>query len=399
MNRIIFHLDMDAFFVSVELLRRPWLKGTPVVVGGEASRRGVVASASYEARRHGIRSAMPLARAKRLCPRCVFLPCHFDDYADASSRLFQILGRFTPDVEPLSLEEAYLDLSGFRWLYGPPLETAEKLHCEIKSELGLDASIGIASNKLVARIASARAKPNGVLYVVPGCERQFLAPLAVREIPGVGAHMEERLHLLGARTIGDLTAIGERILASALGSAGEWLCRVAEGEDDAPIVPPSGQKSVSREVTFPEDLLDREMILAELSLLTGDVCRALREERKQARTITLKLRYADFSTVTRSSTLREPSDLDIEIFEATAELLQRTWTRRLKIRLVGVRLSNLIGGCWQPGLAIGGVDRGRLKRLYAGVDRIKKKYGAGAISQGTRLLALTNDKYQMTNTK
>ncbi|MCX6339141.1 MAG: DNA polymerase IV [Candidatus Aureabacteria bacterium] len=386
MSRIIFHLDMDAFFVSVELLRRPWLKGKPVVVGGEPTRRGVVASASYEARRHGIRSAMPLAQAKRLCPRCVFLPCHFDDYADVSTKLFGLLEHFTPDVEPISLEEAFLDMSGFRWLYGPPLVTADRIHAEIRGNLSLPSSIGIASNKLVARIASAHAKPNGVLYVLPGNERDFLAPLPVRSIPGVGPRTAEQLGLMGVNTIGDLRAIGERLLWCTFGTSGSWLSRAASGEDDEPVTSRAGQKSVSREITFPEDLLDRERILAELSFLVEAACQALRRAGKQARIVSLKLRYADFSTVTRSFTLDEPTDLDREVFAVATRLFRKTWTRRLRIRLIGVSLSNFVGSGWQPSLLPGGGDRGRFKRLYAGVDRIKEKYGDGAITTGTRLI-------------
>ncbi len=386
MSRIIFHLDMDAFFVSVELLRRPWLKGKPVVVGGEPTRRGVVASASYEARRHGIRSAMPLAQAKRLCPRCVFLPCHFDDYADVSTKLFGLLEHFTPDVEPISLEEAFLDMSGFRWLYGPPLATADRIHAEIRGNLSLPSSIGIASNKLVARIASAHAKPNGVLYVLPGNERDFLAPLPVRSIPGVGPRTAEQLGLMGVNTIGDLRAIGERLLWCTFGTSGSWLSRAASGEDDEPVTSRAGQKSVSREITFPEDLLDRERILAELSFLVEAACQALRRAGKQARIVSLKLRYADFSTVTRSFTLDEPTDLDREVFAVATRLFRKTWTRRLRIRLIGVSLSNFVGSGWQPSLLPGGGDRGRFKRLYAGVDRIKEKYGDGAITTGTRLI-------------
>jgi len=400
MSRVIFHLDMDAFFVSVELLRRPWLRGKPVVVGGAATHRGVVASASYEARRYGISSAMPLARAKRLCPHCVFLPCHFDDYTNVSAKLFHLLEHFAPDVEPLSLEEAYLDLSGFRRLYGPPLETAERLHREIKNELALNTSIGIASNKLVARIASARAKPNGILYVVPGNEREFLAPLPPHAIPGVGPRAAEQLHLLGVNTIGDLRVIGERLLRCTLGSSGSWFYRAAMGEDDEPVTPRAEPKSVSREITFPEDLLDCERIRAELSFLVEAACRALRRAGKQARTVTLKLRYADFSTVTRSFTLHEPTDLDGEVFAAGRNLFRKTWTRRLKIRLIGVSLSNLVGSGWQPELPFGGLrtmpmsgaSRARFKRLYAGIDRIREKYGDGAISQGTRLLKWISGK-------
>ena len=386
MDRVILHLDVDAFFVSVELLRRPWLKGRPVAVGGDPARRGVVSSASYEARRRGVRAAMPLAQAKRLCPDCVFLPSRFDDYAVASAGLFRTLDRFTPDVEPLSMEEAYLDMTGCRSLFGHPFSAAERIHHEIRRDLKLDASIGVASNKLVARIASARAKPNGICRVLPGREEAFLAPLPVRSIPGVGPRAGERLRLLGAATVGDLRALGERILTAALGPTGAWLARAARGEDASPVTLPAGPKSVSREVTFPEDILDRERILAELFLLAGSACRSLRGAGTQAWTVTLKLRYADFQTVTRSVTLREPTDLDGEVFSAAGELFGNAWTRRLKLRLVGVRLSGLAGSGWQPALPFCGPDRGRLKSLYAAMDRIRDRYGDGAISGGTALL-------------
>jgi DNA polymerase-4 len=378
---------VDAFFVSVELLRRPWLAGKPVVVGGNPARRGVVTSASYEARCYGIHAAMPLARARRLCPSGVFLPCRFDDYAVVSEELFRMLEQFTPDIEPLSLEEAYLDMSGTRRLYGHPLQAAERMHGEIERSLRLSASIGIASNKLVARIASARAKPNGILHALPGHEREFLAPLPVREIPGVGARTEEQLCLLGVRAIGDLRAAGERLLVSAFGSAGTWLYRAAGGEEDDPVVTPAAPRSVSREITFPEDILDRERIESELSRLVEAACRALRGSGKQAKTVTLKLRYADFTTVTRSLTLTESTDLDREVFTIAADLFQKAWTRRLRIRLIGVCLSNLTGRGWQPQLLAGSTDKGKLKRLYAGMDRIRERYGSNAILQGRSLLA------------
>lgn len=385
MERVILHLDIDAFFVSVELRTRPWLRGRPVAVGGDPARRGVVASASYEARERGVRAAMPLARASRLCPDCVFLPSRFDAYAAASAGLFRTIERFTPDVEPLSMEEAYLDLTGCRALLGHPLDAAERIRLEVKRDLGLDASIGIASNKLVARIASARAKPRGICRVLPGGEEAFLSPLPVRSLPGVGPRTEERLLLLGAATVGDLRLAGGRVLAAALGSAGRWLERAARGEDASPVSPPAEAKSAGREVTFPVDILDRGRILAELGALAGSVCRALRGAGLQGRTVTLKLRYADFRTVTRSATLREPTDLDAEVAAAARALLGKAWTRRLKLRLVGIRLSDLSGGGRQAALPLGAPDRDRRGRMYAAMDRIRDRYGDGAIAGGAAL--------------
>ncbi|MCX6354091.1 MAG: DNA polymerase IV [Candidatus Aureabacteria bacterium] len=385
MTRLIFHLDMDAFFVSVERLRRPWLKGKPVVVGGDPSHRGVVASASYEARRFGIHSAMPIGRAKRLCPQCIFLPCHFDDYADTSAQLFRILERFTPDLEPLSLEEAYMDMSGFRWIYGPPMETAERVHRLIENTMGLSSSIGISTNKLVAKIASAIAKPNGILHVLPGHERDFLAPLPVNSIPGVGTHTAEKLRLLGASTVRDLQTIGEKLLVSAFGATGAWLYRASMGEDDDPVSPPAEPKSVGRETTFSEDLLDRKRVLSEIFSLAEECCRALRSLGRQAKTITLKLRYADFITITRSRTFPEATDLDIEVREIVPDLLSKAWTRRLRIRLIGIRFSNLTAAEWQPCLSFDGSGREKFKRLYAALDRIRGKYGDEAILHGSQL--------------
>ncbi|MDD5556769.1 MAG: DNA polymerase IV [bacterium] len=395
MNRVIFHLDVDAFFVSVERLRRPWLRGRPVVVGGDPARRGVVASASYEARRCGIRAGAPLASARRLCPSCVFLPCALGDYAAVSGRLFRILDRYTPDVEPLSIEEAYLDMSGTRLLRGHPLLAAETLRGDIGRETGLASSIGVARNKLTARIASARAKPNGILYVMPGREREFLAPLPVREMPGVGPRTEEALRRMGIVTIGDLAAAGGRLLSAAFGAAGARIAEAAAGRDDDPVSPPAEARSVGRETTFAEDILDRAAVLARLSALVEESCRSLRGDGRQARTVTLKLRYADFATVARSATLAEPTDIDREVLAAAAALLGKTWTRRLKIRLVGVRLSNLTGGDWQPRL-IAGPDRARLKRLYAGLDRIREQYGGGAIRAGTSIDPGVSIKHQFT---
>ncbi|MCC6451070.1 MAG: DNA polymerase IV [Candidatus Aureabacteria bacterium] len=394
MERVILHLDIDAFFVSVERRARPWLRGRPVAVGGDPARRGVVASASYEARERGVRAAMPLALAKRLCPDCVFLPARFDDYAAASEGLVRTLGRFTPDMEPLSMEEAFLDLTGCRRLLGRPLAAAERIRMEVKGGLGLDATIGVASNKLVARVASALAKPNGICRVLPGAEEAFLAPLPVRVLPGVGPRAEERLRLLGAATVGELRRLDGRILAAALGPAGSRLAEAARGEDGGPVAPRGEAKSIGRETTFPADTLDRERILAELSALAAEACRALREAGRRSRTVTLKLRHADFTTVTRSAPLPEPTDLDAEVFAAAAGLLGKAWTRRLKVRLVGVRLSGIEGGGRQSFLPMGGPDRERLRRLYAAMDRVRARHGDGAIAGGAALLRRTGGRLQ-----
>ena len=300
-SRTIFHVDMDAFFVSVEELYDPSLKGKAVVVGGQRHERGVVSAASYEARKFGVHSAMPLRTAAKLCPHAIFVDGHPERYRECSEKVYKVLRAFSPQVEMASIDEAYLDMTGTARLHGPPLKAAHKLHQRMKEETRLNCSIGIGSSRLIAKVSSAQAKPNGVLWIVPGEESKFLAPLDVREIPGVGKVMESHLHELGIKNVGDLARLEESELEDRFGKWGLALAGKARGEDaggwfDTEVGADTEAKSISHEHTYNEDTADVSQLEATLMRLSEMVARRLREAKFHARTIQLKLRYKDFTT-------------------------------------------------------------------------------------------------------
>ncbi len=304
-TRTIFHVDMDAFFVSVEELFNPELKGKAVVVGGQRDERGVVSAASYEARKFGVHSAMPLRTAAKLCPQAIFVNGHPDRYRECSEKVHRVLTSFSPQVEMASIDEAYLDMTGTERLHGPPLRAAHLLHQKMKAETRLNCSIGIGISRLIAKVSSARAKPNGVLWIVPGQEANFLAPLDVREIPGVGKVTEQNLHGLGIRKVGDLTRFDEAFLEERFGKWGLALAGKARGEDaggwfDSEVGADTDPKSISHEHTYNEDTASIEQLESTLMRLSEMVGRRLREGGLHARTLQLKLRYKDFTTITRA---------------------------------------------------------------------------------------------------
>jgi len=377
------HIDLDAFFVSVEQTLNPALRGKPVVVGGDPKGRGVVACASYEARVYGLRAGMSLAVAQRLCPHATFLGGNFYRYRDASARFLDILAGFTPDIEPLGLEEAYLDLTGFEPLYGPVRETALVIKRRIKGALGLTASVGIADSKVVAKIASDLSKPDGLIEVMPGEERLFLDPLPVAKLPCVGSKSECVLKRMGVTTIGELGRLPPSFLKQSFGAHGEVMHRYANGIDSRRMEPPAPPKSISRETTFSEDTSDRAFLSATLHYLGERVGADLRSHRKQAKCVTLKLRYADFESITRSRTSREAFDADRVIFEVGRRLLEEALEQRaVPVRLIGIGVSNLIAGrqlsMLDPWPEI-------LERLNGAIDRIRGKYGFTAIEVGRTL--------------
>ena len=386
MSRHILHVDLDAFFVSVEQALEPQLRGKPVVVGGDRASRGVVASASYEARAFGLRAGMPLTTARRLCPQAIFLKGSFQRYREASEGFMSILSSFTPDLEPVGIDEAYLDLTGFEPLYGPVRQTALAIKRRVREELGLVASVGIASCKVVAKVASDLSKPDGLIEVPSGQERCFLAPLPVRCLPCVGPRAEQRLKSIGVITIGQLAALSATFLKQTFGAMGQVMHRYANGLDERRLEPPSPAKSISRSTTLIEDTLERRLLRAVLRYLSERVGAELRQEGKCARVITLKLRYADFETITRSRTLGETDDSDQAIFEVGAELLERALLeRREQVRLIGIGVSGLV----PPGRQLSLLDPEpqRRERLHRAIDRIRRKYGFTAIEVGqTRLL-------------
>lgn len=382
--RVILHIDLDAFFVSVEQALNPELKGRLVIVGGEPGSRGVVASASYEARSYGICAGMPLKKAHRLCPGAIFLKGSFPRYQAASSRFMAILADFTPQLEPAGIDEAYLDLTGFEPLYGPTLETALRIKHRIKSEIGITASAGIASSKSVAKVASDLAKPDGLLEVQPGEERLFLAPLPIANLPCVGPKTERALKGMGVTTIGQLASLPASLSRANFGALGEVIHRYAMGIDERGIEPPQAAKSISRETTFLEDTLDMPFLKAVLRYLSERVGAELRRGGRRARCITLKLRYADFDSITRSRTLRESTSSNEAIFDVGIKLLEGALSQRQQlVRLIGIGVSSLIGDERQ--LSLLNSPKVRWELVDGVIDRIRSRYGFTAIQRGQTL--------------
>ncbi len=385
--RTIFHVDMDAFFVSVEELFDPSLKGKPVVVGGQRGERGVVSAASYAARKFGVHSAMPLRTAEKLCPQAIFVDGHSDRYREYSHRVHEVLCHFSPLVEMASVDEAYLDMTGTDRLHGPPLRSAHTLHQEMKSATQLNCSVGIGTSRLIAKVSSAKAKPNGVLWVMPGQEAKFLAPLDVGDIPGVGKVMEKNLHQMGIRRVGDLAKLEEHDLDNRFGKWGLALAGKSRGEDaggwfDTAVGEHEDPKSISHEHTYNEDTADLERLQSTLMRLCEMVGRRLREGGYFARTIQLKLRYTDFTTLTRAHSLEQPTQLDHEIFENARRLFLKNWKKGAAIRLLGVQTSNFESGPSQLDLLEPARDE-RWKRALAAADHMRDKFGESAIGLAT----------------
>ena len=382
MTRTYFHLDMDAFFVSVEELFDPSLKGKPVVVGGKPNERGVVSAASYAARKFGVHSAMPLRTAYKMCPQAIFVEGHRDRYREYSGRVFEVLNRFSPSVGMASIDEAYLDLTGSERLHGPPLAAAHKLHNAVKQATDLNCSIGIAASRLVAKVASDQAKPNGILWIVPGQEGSFLAPLDVRKIPGVGKVTERNLHACGIRKVGDLAALDRTFLEERFGQWGVALAGKARGEDAGGWfdheVGDTEPKSISHEHTFMEDTADVATLDAMLTRLSEMVARRLRDHALYARTLQIKLRYSDFSTFTRSRTLERATQIDSELASAARDLFHKAWKKK-PIRLLGVYAQQLEASEGQANLLEEEKTDAWRKALGA-VDKMRERYGDSVVS-------------------
>ena len=380
--RAIIHLDLDAFYASVEQLRRPELRGRPVIVGGAGTgeiARGVVSAASYEARRYGVRSAMPLTRALRLCPSAVLLPVDFPAYRRESAEVLALARAVTPLVEPLSLDEAHLDVTATP---GDPVGIAARLRDRISAQTGLNASFGVATSKTVAKIASDLRKPRGFVVVAPGEEEDFLRPLPLRSLPGLGPSSERRLAGLGLRTLGDLGAHPPSVLERALGrSAARSLSLRARGIDPAPVTPPGGPRSISREETFAADVRDLGELRVHLTRLCAEVGRSLRAARLSARTVTLKLRYADFTTLSRQATLEEAGDRDSAIAAAALALLDATHTSGRPVRLLGAGVHGLERQAQLDLFSGPGGARDRV--LDAALDSLRRRFGPAALRRGT----------------
>jgi DNA polymerase-4 len=371
----VFHVDLDAFYASVEVQKDPSLAGRPVVVGGAGS-RGVVMSASYEARAFGIRNAMPAVRARRLCPDTVFLPPDFESYRAHSNRFREVLLSVTPLVEPIALDEAFLDVSGAVLLFGPPEEIAERVRREVRSEVGVTCSVGVAPNKLLAKLASRQAKPDGLVMVRDEAVAAFLEPLPARALWGVGEKTVETLGRLGVKTVGDLARTPPAVLARLIGDQhARDLHDLSRGFDGRAVVPYEAPKSVSHEETFDVDLDAEEDLLREALALSHRVASRLRKDGYRARTVVLKVRLANFTTLTRARTLPAPTDVAADLYEVASELYRGLPGARRRVRLLGVAATGLSpGGAEQLALLRGE----RWRDVERAVDRIERRFGRGA---------------------
>jgi DNA polymerase IV len=382
-ERIIAHIDMDAFFVSVEEVLDPTLKGKPVVVGGDPDGRGVVSAASYKARQYGIHSAMPLAQARRLCPDAIFLRGSMSKYSEFSHRIFAILSRYSPVVEPVSVDEAYIDLSGCERLHGPILTMVQRIRDEILNTVGVSASAGIASNKLLAKIASGFCKPAGMLWIVPGKEQRFLQALPVRRIPGVGVQAEKELLRIGKRKIGEVACMPQEKLEKLFGKWGTALAMKSRGLCDHPVAHiESDSRSISRETTLKTDSRDLQLLRSLLSHLLEKTTNQLRQSKLYAKSITVKIRHSDFKTESRSKTLDTASAEDSMLLNIADGLFQNALATNTKhVRLIGVCLSSLTHERTRQTSLFDSDHPEQNDQLYKSLDRIRVKYGFRSIKK------------------
>ena len=384
LSSAILHVDMDAFFVSVELLDRPELRGKPVVVGGQPDQRGIVSTASYEARKYGIHSAMPLRTAGRLCPHAIFLEPRHHLYSEWSDRVATILGKYSPIVEMASVDEAYLDLAGTERLHGPPFAAAHAMLRDITTTTGLPCSAGLARTRLVAKVASDQAKPRGLLWVPAGSEEAFLAPLDVRRLPGIGKITEAALKSRGIETVAQLAAATREKLEQSFGRWGTALHRKARGGDTYEFFVDAEPKSISHNHTFSMDTQDRTALDATLSLLIQKAMKRLRDAGLSTSTVTLTIRYAGFETFTRVHTLRASTHLDPIVIDCVRQLFERHLDRRRKVRLLGVALSSFTHGGEQLDL-LEAKRREKMERLAQATDQLRDRFGFSKVQFGGSL--------------
>ncbi len=383
---MILHCDMDAFYASVEERDRPDLVGHPVIVGGSPEKRGVVAAANYVAREYGVHSAMPATTARRLCPQGIFLPSRIPYYAEVSGQIREIFERFTPLVEPLSLDEAFLDVTGSEGLFGPAFQIGQQIKEIVRTEIRLVVSVGIAPNKFLAKIASDLQKPDGFVVVEPDGMQEFLDPLPVERLWGVGRQGSKLLQRLGIRTIRQLRQWPMELLQHHFGSHGEHLWQLAHGIDDRRVVPEREAKSISHETTFDTDIDDPEVLRAWLLDLTEQVAWRLRRHGLRGRAVQLKVRFADFSTITRSQTLPEPTDITDELWQvAVAMLCERLPARHLPVRLLGMGVAGLDASCVRQGFLFDEDERERQSGLDATGDQIRERFGSAALRRAASL--------------
>ena len=377
---MILHVDMDAYYASVEERDQPSLKGKPVVVGGSADRRGVVSAANYEARKYGVHSAMPMVTALRKCPQAVVIPTRMSHYAEISKQIREIFHRFTPVVEPLSLDEAFLDVDGCEGLFGPPPEIGRAIKAAILDETNLIASVGVAPNKFLAKVASDLDKPNGFVVVDPDRVLEFLEPLPISRLWGIGKVSEKALRTVGIQTVGQVRQLSPEVLTDKFGETGTRLWNLAHGIDKRRVVPDREAKSISHETTFAVDVGDKAVLRAWLLELTEQVGRRLRRSGLRAKTVNLKLRFSNFETISRARSVSDPTDATNRLWEVAAELLDRATLDR-EVRLIGMGVSNITREHARQQSLFG--DDKQDNQLDSVADSIKAKFGSGAISRGT----------------
>ena len=389
---MILHIDMDAFYAAIELRDNPSLVGKPVVVGGSPKGRGVISAASYEARKYGVHSAMSSSHALRLCRDLVFVKPRMDHYAIVSKQIREIFFQFTSLVEPVAFDEAFLDVSGCERLFGDAVSIAKQIKEKIKTETGLVASAGVAPNKFLAKVASDLEKPDGLTVVDPNRVQEFLDPLPIKRVWGIGKVTEKKFLLKGVRSVGDLRALTERSMRSEFGINSQHFWNLARGIDSRSVVPDRHAKSISHETTFAHDIHDVEMLRAWILELSDQVARRLRRYDILGRTVNLKIRYSDFRTLSRSSSLRQPSNLSGELSEVAAEVLIRALspggesTVRSGIRLLGMGVSNLSHPVEkQQQLLFDGEEKAKQHRVDQASDDIKDKFGVHAVRRASSL--------------
>ncbi len=378
MQRWIIHIDMDAFYAAVEQRDNPDLRGKPVIIGG-LSVRGVVSTASYEARKFGVHSAMPMVEARRRCPQGIFLPGDHAKYSRISHEIQHILADFSPLIEPLSLDEAFLDVSGMERLWGDPVDIARRIKARIKDEIGLTASAGVAANKFLAKLASDLQKPDGLVVIRPGDEARMLRDIPIDCLWGVGEVTAGVMKKLGIHTIGQLAQTDVKVLERHCGNAAYELHQLAHGQDERPVIPGHEPKSIGKEITFAQNLIANDEIYANLLDLAGKVGWRLRRKGYSGRTITVKIRFASFKTITRSRTLTEPTCLDDVIYETAKDICAKVALPE-GIRLLGITASNLLKGTGQASLFS---TTDKRMALYQAVDELREKYGEDIVTKGT----------------
>ncbi|MDF1743179.1 MAG: DNA polymerase IV [Gimesia sp.] len=390
--RTILHVDMDAFYASIEERDHPELKRGPIIVGGQAEHRGVVSAANYVAREYGVHSAMPMKTARQLCPHAHYFPVRMKDYAEVSHSIQNIFRKYTPLVEPLSLDEAFLDVSGSQLLFGSGPDIAVSIKQEIKESLNLIASVGVAPNKFLAKIASDAEKPDGMVIVEPDSIHEFLDPLPISRVWGIGKVASKRFANLGVQTIAQLRALDAKLLCELFGEQGQHLWELSRGIDDRSVISDRQAKSISRETTFSQDVTDVEVLKTVLIELVEDVARRLRKNELRGKTIHLKIRYDDFSTFTRALTLNHPTDITNEIEESALHLLKnRLPERALSIRLIGVGVTGFDTGALQQRSLFEETDQQKHSRLDEVKDQIANRFGTESLKRGTRISSDDSD--------